>query len=158
MRLNVFTDYCLRTLIYLGVHGEGLATRAGIAQAYGISDSHLMKVVTWLSSEGYIDAQRGKGGGLRLNREPAAINVGELVRASESDSMLVECFDRDTSPCKIDAACHLKHVLFEALSAMYGVLDRYTLADLISAPAELQPLLGLPSEQTVTLHRGTRRR
>lgn len=141
MRMNVFTDYCLRTLIYLGLNRDEISTRSEIAASYGISDNHLMKVVHWLSKQNYVSAQRGKGGGIRLSRKPSEINIGELVRASEADSYLVECFEKGNSDCRIVETCHLKFILFEALGAMYATLDRYTLADLITNPNPTRHML-----------------
>ncbi len=80
---------------------------------------------------------------MRLGRDPSSICIGELVRASEQDSALVECFDRANAHCRIQSACRLKHVLAEAMEAMYSVLDRYTLADLLIEPQPLARLLQL---------------
>ncbi len=140
MRLNLFTDYCLRTLMYLGSH-EGVARRSEIAQAYAISDNHLMKVVHWLASAGYVATMRGRGGGIRLSRAPASILIGDLVRRSESGSYLVECFEPGNVGCIISPVCQLKPVLHEAQEAMLAVLDRYSLADVLGDRQGLRSIL-----------------
>jgi len=140
MRLTTFSDYSLRVLIYLGVHPGELSTVAGIAQAYGISANHLTKVVHHLGQCGYVETVRGKGGGMRLAREPERINLGELVRATE-EQRLVECFEAGTSTCRIESACALRGILGEALEAFFAVLDRHTLADLLRPERKLARVL-----------------
>ncbi len=140
VRLNLFTDYCLRTLMYLGMH-EGVARRSDVAKAYAISDNHLMKVVHWLSSAGYVDTMRGRGGGIRLSRPPISISIGELVRRSESGSYMVECFEPGNQSCHIAPVCQLKPVLHEAQEAMLSVLDRYSLADVLGDRQSLRSIL-----------------
>ncbi|MBE9610918.1 RrF2 family transcriptional regulator [Chitinilyticum piscinae] len=141
MRLNAFTDYCLRTLIYLAVQPEELATRAQIAAAYGVSDNHLMKVVHFLGKAGLIDTLRGRGGGMKLARPAREIRIGMLVRLCEDDAPVVECFE-EGGGCRIDGMCVLKRALFEAREAMYAALDRYTLADLSANRDALAAQLG----------------
>jgi Rrf2 family transcriptional regulator, nitric oxide-sensitive transcriptional repressor len=144
MRLTTFSDYSLRALMYLGVHGERLATVGEIALAYGISQNHLVKVVHHLAQHGYIETTRGKGGGMRLAQPPEKINVGEIVRRTENLA-LVECFDRATSECRIEPACVLKGVLGRAVAAFFATLDDYTLADLLVTKPKLTKLL-VPSD------------
>lgn len=142
MRLAVRTDYALRVLMYVGLTPPGrLATIAGTAAAYGISESHLMAVVHRLASLGYLETVRGKGGGIRLARAPDAINLGRVVRDIETDMALVECFG-GPGTCRIERACALRGVLAEALEAFLAVLDRYTLADLLAPAPALAALLG----------------
>jgi len=131
MRLTAFTDYSLRVLIYLGTAPQGLATIDRIAEAYGISANHLMKVVHQLGQAGYVETVRGKGGGLRLARAPASINVGEVVRRTEDGFAVVECFDEDSERCAIAPSCVLKRALHEAVDAFLETLDGYSLADLV---------------------------
>lgn len=131
MRLTAFTDYSLRVLIYLGTAPERLATIDRIAEAYGISANHLMKVVHQLGQMGYVETVRGKGGGLRLARAPEAINVGEVVRRTEDGFAVVECFEKGKRSCTIAPSCVLKRALHEAVDAFLEALDRYSLADLV---------------------------
>lgn len=130
MHITLFTDYALRVLMYLALNPTQQVTIREIADSYGISKNHLMKVVQDLNNKGYLKATRGKNGGLRLRGEPEGINLGTLVRTTEQDLTLVECFGSD-GQCVITPACQLKRVLAEALETFFHTLDGYTLADLL---------------------------
>jgi len=144
MRLTAFSDYSLRVLTYLGANDGRLATVGEIAAAYGISAHHLVKVVHHLSQRGYVETTRGKGGGMRLARPPRSINIGGVLRETEDTLGLVECFDATSSECRIESACALKGMLGRALDAFFAVLDRHTLADLLSNKTRLARILVLP--------------
>lgn len=143
MRLTTFSDYTLRVLIYLGLRQDERSTIGEIADAYAVSRNHLMKVVHHLGQQGYIETLRGKGGGIRLAREADAINVGEVIRVTEQETALVECYESATSCCRIEGACLLKGVFGEAVQAFYAVLDQYTLADLLVTERQLRQVLPL---------------
>ena len=130
MHITRYTDYSLRVLIYLAVQNDGLATIQEIADSYDISKNHLMKVVHQLNKKGYIETVRGKKGGMRLQMAPADINIGILVRETEQDLNIVECFSSKNA-CRITPVCGLKSMLGEALTAFLETLDKYTLADVI---------------------------
>lgn len=133
MQLTQFTDYSLRTLIFLGAHPERRCTISEIALAYNISKNHLPKVVNRLSSVGYIETIRGKGGGMHLSREPRLINVGEVVRDMEGGFDIVECFDGKHQECPLLPACTLRSVLMDARRNFLAALDRHTLQDLLGS-------------------------
>src|SRR5690606_35769446 len=122
MRITRYTDYSLRVLIYLGAKGEGLATIQEIADRYRISRNHLMKVVHDLQLKGYIETHRRKNGRTRLRVPRERISLGRVVRDTEQDLALVECFGTDNH-CIITPFCELKTVLNDALNAFLGVLD-----------------------------------
>ncbi|MEK4628472.1 MAG: Rrf2 family transcriptional regulator [Solibacillus sp.] len=144
MRLTVYTDYSLRTLMYLGVRGtENLTTIQEIADAYQISKNHLMKVTYDLGQHGYIETIRGRGGGIRLAMDPKDINIGEVVRKTEDDFHIVECFNPESNLCKISPECQLKNALHQALQAYLAVLDSYTLADVLGTKDVLSELFGI---------------
>ncbi len=145
MRLTLWTDYALRTLIYLGAKGGGLATIAEIADSFAISKTHLMKVVNQLAQQGYIETVRGKGGGMRLGRPPAQIGVGAIVRGTEEDLAVMGCLAADGF-CRIEGCCVLRRALREATLAFLQTLDGYTLADLLAPGARLARSLGLALE------------
>lgn len=147
MRLTVFSDYTLRVLIYLGLHKGGLATIEEIADAYDISKNHLMKVVNELGTQGYVETVRGKGGGLRLKLAPSDVSLGAVLRVSEADTALVECFDRESSECCIAPACAARGILRQAQEAFYEFLDGYTLADLLQPQQRLSTILFKPENK-----------
>lgn len=141
MRLTTFSDYTLRVLMYLGVRRGELVTIAEIAAAYGISENHLMKVVHFLGRQGYVETVRGKGGGLRLVMDPGKIGIGEVVRGTEENLALVECFDAEQNQCNIEPACLLKGIFKKAANAFFAELDRHTLADLLRPTPKLARIL-----------------
>ena len=144
MQLTMFSDYALRILIYLAAppkdREEKLPSLLDISRAYGISFNHLSKVAHRLSQLGYVQAQRGRSGGLRLSREPREIRIGRVVRDTEPNFHIVECFDTDHNTCPIVRACGLIRPLHEAQQAFLAVLDRYTLADAVSRRDDLVQL------------------
>ena len=143
MRLTLHTDYALRLLMYLAVKPDGRATIREVAETYGISRNHLVKVAHELGRAGFVETLRGRGGGLRLAHPAEAIGIGKVVRAMEEDFRLVECFDPQTDRCRIGPSCRLKRLLREALEAYMDVLGSATLADLVEKPKPLRRLLAL---------------
>jgi Rrf2 family nitric oxide-sensitive transcriptional repressor len=141
MRVSRFTDYGCRLLIHVAARDPELVTISEVARAYGIPRNHLTKIAHELGRAGYLENVRGRNGGMRLARPAEEINVGEIVRLGEGASPLVECFDLATNKCVITPACRLKHMLAEANDAFYAVLDRYTLAEIVTRPREILGLL-----------------
>lgn len=133
MRLTDFSDYALRLLMYAGARGDRLITIEETAKLYGISRTHLMKVANQLTRAGFLKSVRGRSGGLTLAMQPQKIGLGDVLRATEPDFALVECF-RSDDRCLITARCRLRGVLTEALAAFSATIDRYTLADLMLNP------------------------
>jgi Rrf2 family transcriptional regulator, nitric oxide-sensitive transcriptional repressor len=132
MQLTRYTDYSLRVLTFLALQPESLATIEEVSDAFGISRGHLMKVVHELGQAGFVETLRGRGGGIRLARPAQDITVGDVVRLAEGKMVLVECFDPETSHCRIETVCGLRPILDEALGAFMETLDRHSLADLVA--------------------------
>lgn len=142
MRLTTFTDYTLRTLMYLGTNHDRLVTIQDIADVHGVSKNHLTKVVHQLGLAGLVETVRGRNGGLRLKLEPAEITLGAVVRCTEPDFHMAECFDPHSKPCALAASCRLRYALAAATSAYLAVLDGQSLETLLAqeAPAAVAPL------------------
>jgi len=131
MRLTTYTDYALRTLMYLAVNRDRLVTIQDIASLHSISKNHLTKVVHHLGQLGLVATIRGRNGGLKLGREPADINIGSVVRLTETDFHMAECFHRENNRCVYASACVLEDALEEATAAYLKVLDAVTLEHLV---------------------------
>lgn len=143
MRLSFFSDYALRVLMHAALRRPGLTTIDEVASAFGISRNHLSKVVHQLSRHGYISTRRGIGGGFTLAQPQQEICIGEVIRMTEGDEMVIDCVSRRNESCAIFPACRLKGVLAEAAQAFYRVLDQYTLDDLVRKRPEMKELLAI---------------
>ena len=140
MHLTTFTEYSLRVLLYVAAAPDGRTTIAQIAAAYGISENHLVKVAHFLGKEGLLVNTRGRGGGLRLARPAAEINVGKVVRLAEGADSPAECFDTRTNTCPLAGGCGLERMLGEAFGQFYATLERYTVADVRVQPRLMRML------------------
>jgi Rrf2 family transcriptional regulator, nitric oxide-sensitive transcriptional repressor len=131
VQLTYFSDYAMRLVLYLAMHQDRLVSIQEVSRAYGVSSHHMVKVVKRLIAHGLVASVRGRRGGLRLNRPPDQIRIGELVRLTEPHLDIVECFDEARNTCPIEPACGLKGVLGEARDAFMRVLDERTVADFL---------------------------
>ena len=130
MRLSLFSDYSLRVLMYAAL-SEGPFRLDEVTDAYGVSRNHLAKVIPVLSQLGFLETRRGRRGGIELARAAGEIRLGQVIRQTEAQEGLAECFDAETSTCRIAGCCRLKGALVAALKAFYETLDEYTLEDLV---------------------------
>ena len=130
MRLTRFTDFSLRVLIYAGVNPERAVTISEIAEAHDIPRNHLMKVVNHLATTGFLSTSRGNGGGIRLSRSPNLISIGAVVRKTESDMDIVECFsETEPTTCLLFPSCLLRGALMQAKESFLATLDKISLAE-----------------------------
>ena len=149
MRLTQWTDFTLRVLMYCAASQERTqpVTISEIADSHGISRSHLTKIVQELGARGWLETTRGRGGGVRLLKPASDICLGDVVRATETDFAMVECFDPASNRCRLSTHCRLKGVLHQATQSYLAVLDGITLADLVATPT---------SDPSAVLASGTR--
>jgi Rrf2 family nitric oxide-sensitive transcriptional repressor len=146
--MTQFSNFAIRVLMYAALNGDDPAAVPEIAKAYGASFNHMKKAAAKLCRLGYMRSVRGRVGGVMLARRPEEIGIGEVIRATEGNLALVECFDPSTNTCPLEPACVLRRALYEAVDAFFATLDRYTLADLVRHPEQLSPLLHLGGNGT----------
>ena len=128
MRLSNFSDLSYRVLLFSAAHPDRLVTIDEMVGALKVSRGHLMKVVHNLTTKGYLRSVRGRGGGLSLGKTPSEINLGAVLRETETDFAQVECM-RANGTCTLTTICRLPHPLHEAMAAYLNVLDQYSLQD-----------------------------
>lgn len=154
MRLTAYTNYALRTLQLAALRAPDLVRVDDVVAVHGLKKPNIVKAVHELGREGYLETQRGRGGGFRLARPPEDIRVGDVVRLTEGDMDVVECFNPETNTCPLIGICRLSRKMQEATAAFMAVLDDLTVAD-ISAnrgqlTARIDAALALPEPEAVT--------
>lgn len=140
MQLTQKTDFALRALIYLILHPDRPVPIKEISESYHISYHHLVKALQELIQSGHIESKLGKGGGLKLKKDPTEITIGEVVRITENHFNIFECFKEENVNCIISPKCQLKGLMGQAKKAFLDVLDSKTLADVSTNGEEVKAL------------------
>ncbi|MFA7400132.1 MAG: Rrf2 family transcriptional regulator [Sideroxydans sp.] len=159
MRLTQYSDLGFRLMMYLAICKEKLATIQEVSDRFAISKNHLVKISHELTKQGLIESVRGRNGGVRLALPPEEINLEMVLRATEEDFDLVECFNSETNQCVISEVCRLNSILDEALEAFLAKLRKVSLADLVRNGKVIEAeLLPLPNESIIKLHKLQKRK
>lgn len=128
--------------MFCALHPDTLVRVEDVSGAYGISKAHLLKAARQLGQLGYLENQRGRAGGIRLAMAPRQIVIGEVVRHTEGNLELVECFNADTNTCPLIGVCKLSTLFRAGLRAFLAELDKVTLEDIVSDKRRLLSRLG----------------
>lgn len=130
MRLTSYSNYAMRALQLAALKMPDLIRVDDVVRVHGIARPHVVKIVHELGRAGYLETQRGRGGGFRLARPATEIVIGDVIRITEGPLDLVECFNPDTNTCPLIGVCKLSSALQSATKAFMAVLDDLTLADI----------------------------
>jgi Rrf2 family iron-responsive transcriptional regulator len=141
VRLTRQSNYAVRTLVYCAINAPDLSRVADIARAYNISELFLFKLIKPLVENGLLSTVRGRRGGIRLGKPATEITLLDVIRLTEENFALAECFE-DGADCPLIGECDLNAALREALGAFFTVLEGYTIADLASKRRSLRDRLG----------------
>lgn len=142
MRLTRQTNYAIRMLMYCAANPGRLSRVSEVAEAYGVSELFLFKILQPLVEHGMVETVRGRNGGIRLKRPAGEITLFDVVRVTEENFAMAECFEADAE-CPLVNDCSLTGALREALDAFFAVLARHTIAELTEARPNMRALLGI---------------
>ncbi len=145
MRLTKQTQYAGRIIMYFAANSGTLSRIPEIASAYDLSEAFLFKILKPIADNGYVESVRGRNGGIRLAKAADEITLLDIVRVTEDNFSMADCFDNGVTNCPLVNACTLNSAWSEALSAFFGVLENYTIADLIKPSPNINTLLGIDS-------------
>ncbi|WP_125610219.1 RrF2 family transcriptional regulator [Specibacter cremeus] len=122
MKINQFADVSLRVLMLLSAVGDDLLTTRALADAVGTPYNHVSKSVLRLSQLGFVEAVRGRSGGVRISATGRTLSVGKLLRMLDDRSDLAECHS-GKGDCPLVSDCALRAALLTAREAFYASLD-----------------------------------
>lgn len=143
MRLTRQTNYAMRMLMYCAANREDLSRVADIAKSYSVSELFLFKILQPLNKGGLVETIRGRNGGVRLARPASEISLLDVVKVTEDNFAMAECFENDAAECPLVNSCALNSALRKALNAFFDVLSEHSIEDLIKARPDIHALLGL---------------
>jgi Rrf2 family protein len=137
MKLSKRGEYALRTLIALGLADEAkrsLVQVTELAEQERLPAKFLEQIIYSLKEAGFVASQRGKFGGYRLARPASKISIGNVIRVLEGPLAPVGCVSQtayEKCSCPDEEYCGLRMLMLDVRNAIAGILDRYTLADVV---------------------------
>lgn len=152
MKLTSHTNYAIRMLMFCATKQE-LATVSEIARFYDLPEKFLFKILSGLTSQGFVETVRGRNGGIRLSAPAEQIRLGDVVRRIEENFEMAECFKDGDVSCPLVATCGMNEALSRALQSFFDILNEYTIADLIRKNHNINVLLELSMAMQEPLHR-----
>lgn len=144
MRLTRQTNYAIRLLMYCAANEGRLSRVPEVAAAYSVSELFLFKILQPLVENRLVETVRGRNGGVRLGRPASEISLFDVVRVTEENFAMAECFENDATECPLVDSCALNEALRKALGAFFEVLESYSIEDLVKARPSMRDLLGIP--------------
>ncbi|QPC88046.1 iron-responsive transcriptional regulator RirA [Mesorhizobium sp. NBSH29] len=143
MRLTRQTNYAIRIMMYCAANPGQLSRIPEIAASYSVSELFLFKILQPLVEHGLVETVRGRNGGVRLGRPADQVTLFDIVRVTEENFAMAECFENDATECPLVDSCSLNSALREALNAFFAVLERHSIDDLVKARPDVRALLGI---------------
>jgi FeS assembly SUF system regulator len=142
LRLSKLTDYAVVVMARLARDGalpEGrVQTAPGLAQATGIAEPTVAKVLKILGQAGLVEGLRGARGGYRLTRPLATVPLSEVIVAIDGPIALTACVDGGQGQCEAQGICAVRGRWDPVNDAIRRALSDITLADL-AGPARCAP-------------------
>ena len=137
MLISTKGRYALRVMIDLAEQDrDGYHVLMDIAKRQEISEKYLESIIAILSKAGFVQAQRGRGGGYRLSREPQSYTVGSILKLTEGPLAPVACLEDGENPCSRAAQCKTLRIWMGLDELMQNYLESITLADLLEQPEQ----------------------
>ncbi|MBX9902626.1 MAG: Rrf2 family transcriptional regulator [Burkholderiaceae bacterium] len=142
MKLTRFSDIGLRVLMYLARQTRNPpVTVAEVSSQFDVPHNHMVKVVGALAKMGWIDATRGRNGGIRLSADPQQLSIGNVLRTLEVEAEVLDC---EGIGCRLSGDCRLREALRFGVEAFYTAMNQYSLSEIIA---------GNTGEQIAVMHR-----
>lgn len=130
MEITRATDYAVRVMVQLATLPEGQTVQLKVlAEATGVRETFLSKILQRLVHQGMVDSHRGTGGGFRLKAAPAQVTLLQVIEAMEGPTQLNVCLGDERS-CERISWCPAHPVWRKAQTALAQVLADVSIAQL----------------------------
>ena len=131
MKLSTRGRYGLKAMVDLALEGDGSLVSVGtLAKTQGVSEAYLEQIIGSLKKAGLVSAERGAQGGYMLARSPESINAGQVLRALEGKTTLIDCVGNEKFDCQNACSCASRPLWLKLQARINDVLDSTTIKDM----------------------------